>query len=103
MQYSIDENHCWIWQGQTTNSGYGFIGFPNGRSQMAHRWMYERLVEQIPDGLEIDHLRRNKSCVNPAHLEPVTHAENMRRAKPFRNTPDTCKLGHLLDLSLIHI
>jgi hypothetical protein len=46
----------------------------------AHVVMYERHVGLVPDGLELDHLCRNTSCVNPSHLEPVTHAENMRRS-----------------------
>lgn len=55
----------------------------------AHRWAYEHWVGPIPEGLEIDHLCRVKLCVNPAHLEPVTRAENMRRArKPL------CPRGH---------
>jgi hypothetical protein len=58
---------------------------------MAHRVAYELVIGQIPAGLELDHLCRNVVCVNPAHLEPVTRAENMRR----RSAAQThCKHGH---------
>lgn len=58
----------------------------------AHRWAYERYVGPIPEGLELDHLCRVTLCVNPAHLEPVTHAENMRRGVWRKRTH--CKWGH---------
>lgn len=64
---------CWMWIGPQ-RKGYGYLF---GRN--AHRVIYERLVSDVPAGLELDHLCRNPLCVNPAHLEPVTHAENMAR------------------------
>lgn len=70
---------CWEWKASHDTRGYGLLWL-NRRWIGAHRFAYELLVGPIPDGLEIDHLCRNKSCVNPAHLEPVTHLENMRRA-----------------------
>lgn len=69
---------CWMWVGGLHRNGYGKFGM-NGGSVLAHRWSYERHVGPIPTGLEIDHLCRVPACVNPAHLEPVTHAENVRR------------------------
>lgn len=74
---------CWEWEGSTTKAGYGqiFNGSPGQNSMTyTHRLAYELLVGPIPDGLEIDHLCRNKVCCNPAHLEPVTPAENRGRA-----------------------
>lgn len=68
---------CWIWQ-LTGSEGYGTTKV-NGVSRAAHRVYYERDVGPIPDGLEIDHLCRVRRCCNPEHLEPVTHAENVRR------------------------
>jgi hypothetical protein len=92
---------CWLWLGAITTTGYGFMTLRNGkrRSVMAHRVSYEAFVGPIPDGYEIDHKCRQHECVNPDHLEPVTHAENMRRYSKFdpRIQSADCKHGHPLD------
>ncbi len=69
---------CWIWQMSTIHNGYGMKSH-EARMTMAHRFMYERLVGPVPDGLELDHLCRVRECCNPDHLELVTPAENQRR------------------------
>jgi hypothetical protein len=71
---------CWLWLGCLHDFGYGMFSVRQ-RRVYAHRFAYELLVGPIPDGLEIDHLCRNPRCVNPEHLEPVTHAENILRGE----------------------
>ncbi len=70
---------CWIWTANKIR-GYGHFKITPNKTVKAHRLSYELLVKPIPEGLTIDHLCRNKSCVNPAHLEPVTIQENIRRS-----------------------
>jgi HNH endonuclease len=68
---------CWLWTRGLTK-GYGTFGM-HGKVRYAHIVAYELLVGVVPDGLELDHLCRVPACCNPVHLEPVTHAENIRR------------------------
>lgn len=72
---------CWIWTGSRSGGGYGrfVVDTTRRESTGAHRFSYELLVGPIPEGLQIDHLCRVRACCNPAHLEPVTTAENVRR------------------------
>ena len=72
-------NGCWLWLGHRKEKGHGTFWAGKGKSTQAHRFAYESLVGPISDGLQIDHLCRNPPCVNPAHMEPVTRAENLRR------------------------
>lgn len=74
----IAASGCWEWTAQTGHHGYARYTV-DGRSQAAHRVAYSTLVGSIPGGLVIDHLCRVRHCVNPAHLEPVTNEENLRR------------------------
>lgn len=83
-EYVVDnDSGCWVWAGQMYPNGYGAWG-----KFYAHRRMYEERVGQIPEGLQIDHLCRNRACVNPEHMEPVTQAENLRRGRGTRLTVD---------------
>jgi hypothetical protein len=92
MQNKITiEGDCWNWTGAKNSRGYGSVSSGNGKSMLAHRRSYVSTVGKIPIGLTIDHLCRNIACVNPAHLEPVTLAENIRR----RYADQThCAKGH---------
>lgn len=78
--------------------GYGYrrIGGRGGRFVYIHRLAYEELIGPIPDGLQIDHLCRNRACYNPAHLEPVTQQENIRRGYWAMKTH--CPRGHAYDV-----
>jgi hypothetical protein len=75
-----DPDGCWEWIGAKWKRGYGKFTLPVSQKRVpAHRWGYEQLVGPVAPNLDMDHLCRNPSCVNPKHLEPVTHVENMRR------------------------
>lgn len=83
---------CWPWPYRVTADGYGVVSAYGG-TRKAYRAAYTELVGPIPEGLHIDHLCRNKLCVNPRHLEPVTQQENNRR-RWEHDRRDTCKHGH---------
>jgi len=93
---------CWIWTGAVQSSGYGSVGIGNRRTALAHRLSYEAHAGPIPDGYTIDHVVTrgctDKRCVRPDHLEPVTHAENNRRARAARGyfVGGQCGKGHAL-------
>lgn len=99
-------SECWLWTGTLTSRGYGRFHI-HGKRFRAHRWSYERFVNKIEEGLTIDHLCKNKSCVKPQHLEAVTNSVNISRYwandSSITESRDwktgTCTNGH--DLSIV--
>lgn len=95
---------CWVWLGKRNAYGYGMVaGWRDGKEAFAHRVALELSGIQIPEGMEADHLCRNRLCVRPSHLEPVTHTENVRRGqvgvinKTRFAAMTHCHLGHPFD------
>ena len=91
---------CWIWTGYRDGRGYG--SFRTAGHTLAHRFAYELLIGPIPLGMELDHLCRTPACVNPSHLQPVTHAENVRRGMAgklnnWQARKTHCSKGHPFD------
>jgi hypothetical protein len=93
---------CWEWTGGLLTTGYGQFGtrkYPP-RTRLAHRVAYELVNGDIPQGLDLDHLCRNRACVNPAHLEPVTRRVNLIRGNGtvgLNARKMHCKRGHPFD------
>jgi len=88
---SIDSG-CIVWTGSIDKEGYGRVWVRPGH-QAAHRYSWEWLHGPVPQGKELDHICRVRACVNARHLEPVTHAENVRRGLAVKQF---CTRGHLL-------
>ena len=91
-----DDTGCWLWSKALTDDGYGRLEYCK-RKWLAHRFVYELLVGPIPDGLELDHRCRNRACVNPAHLDPVTKRVNWERGESYTRklaAQSHCKRGH---------
>lgn len=94
----VTESGCWLWTGAENGVGYGMFWNPfRKKMECAHRFAYEWIKGDIPKGLHLDHLCRVPCCVNPDHLECVTHRENMLRSDSMsgiyaRRTH--CKHGH---------
>lgn len=94
---------CWLWTGCANKLGYGAFRMSGDRVLHAYQTAYVLLRGPVPEGLELDHLCRVPNCVNPDHLEPVTHLENMRRGLLHKVSGDRnrnkthCPFGHPYD------
>ena len=98
--------NCWLYTGKL-DDGYGKMLPTNGKAKRyVHVLSYELHIGSVPQGLELDHLCRVRNCINPAHLDPVTHAENMRRS-PFQGVIQKakthCPQGHPYDGENLYI
>lgn len=91
---TVADDGCWVWTATKNTGGYGRFAIGYHMTQ-AHRHAYELLIGPIPDRLVTDHLCRNRACVNPAHLEPVTNGENiLRGVAPQRTKEYYAKITH---------
>lgn len=90
---------CWEWTAALA-FGYGRFRVADKIVQ-AHRWTWEHLVGEIPEGLDLDHLCRNRKCVNPDHLEPVSRQVNLARGASATKTH--CRRGHTLTSDNIYV
>lgn len=87
---------CWLWTASKNEHGYGHFSLSHADACKAHRFAYLAVVGPIPEGLVLDHLCRNRACVNPDHLEPVTQRTNARRGEAGTHNAEKthCPAGH---------
>jgi hypothetical protein len=99
----VDFQDCWICTAAKDSTGYGVFSIGSNRNAKAHRFAYAELVGEIPDGMECDHVCRNRACVNPNHIDIVTHRENLLRIRTrtakgnlvsVSDDPTECPMGH---------
>jgi hypothetical protein len=101
LSVPIPECGCWAWLGKIGVHGYADMSYRIGPQKRVTRraakvaWELDNATE-FPTHLELDHICHSRWCVNPDHLRAVTHSENIRSRRPFKQTRDFCKNGHLL-------
>jgi len=92
-------SRCWMWTASLKSGGYGRFRVVSHKMDLAHRVSYDLTIDRIPEDLELDHLCRNRGCVNPQHLEPVTRKVNQLRGfapMAINARKQTCPRGHVL-------
>lgn len=102
FSYLLVDDGCWAWSGHHhTKDGYarysvakGLLDPDKAKEIYVHKYLYEKLIGHVPDGMELDHLCKNTRCPNPYHLEPVPHQVNLSR----RDCAGVCKKGHNLSI-----
>lgn len=107
-KYEVAEGDCWTWTGKLRKDGYGVIaeGNMSRRELRAHRVSYELRNGPIPEGLTIDHLCRNRACVNPDHLEAIERSANVLRGigpAAVNRRKTICKRGHPLTPKNVYV
>lgn len=99
-------NGCWLWTASRFAAGYGQFRYSPQKNGRAHSWSYEHFKGPIPEGLQIDHLCKNKLCVNPDHLEAVTAMVNVHRSNnacAVNARKTHCPQGHAYSLENTYV
>lgn len=100
FSYDVTPDGCWVWNKGLNDAGYGLTSNGKGKNKRAHVASYELVRGPVPAGLVLDHLCRNRACINPEHLEPVTRRENTLRgvgASAQNARKSHCPRGHAYD------